>query len=125
MLKRGTMQELFDTACRGVIQQGKKSVGNLNEHFGGGCLYRGPNGLKCAVGHCLTDKEYDPRMEGKVVESVFDYLDINRPKVKELLTELQKCHDGANKRRFVQSFKEAARVVALRFKLNPAVLEEV
>ena len=29
----------------------------------GGCLYRGPDGLKCAVGHLLTDEEHNEDME--------------------------------------------------------------
>lgn len=50
-----TLQEFFDQAVGGVIRQGRRSVAE-----NGKCLYRGPNGLKCAVGHCISDDEYDP-----------------------------------------------------------------
>lgn len=31
------------------------------------CLYRGPHGRKCAAGHLIKDKHYDPSIEGEGV----------------------------------------------------------
>ena len=47
-----TEQEIFDTAYLGLKAQGFKP--SLKE---GKCKYRGDNGMKCAIGHCLTDEE--------------------------------------------------------------------
>lgn len=46
-------QELFDQAMTGMARQGWKR----SEDHTGTCLYRGPGGLKCPVGHLLTDAE--------------------------------------------------------------------
>lgn len=45
-----TRQQIFDTAYRGLASQGfRKSAAK------GRCLYRGPNGRKCAIGWCIPD----------------------------------------------------------------------
>lgn len=51
-------QEFFDTTVIALRAQGGPSI---NEK--GVCLYRGPNGRKCAAGIHITDEEYDPRMD--------------------------------------------------------------
>lgn len=33
------------------------------------CAYRGDAGLKCAIGHCIADEHYEPRFEGKTLNS--------------------------------------------------------
>ena len=46
-----TNQEIFDKALFGIRGQGyQRSVSDF------GCAYRGHNGLKCAVGHCIDDE---------------------------------------------------------------------
>lgn len=111
-----TNQELFDTVCSSLIKQGKPSVSS-----DGRCLYRSPDGCKCAAGFLIPDDKYDPRMEDCGVETAFDMVDrslddadvwdaevIKRAKVlqpvlaeiitedqQELLVELQHCHDRA------------------------------
>lgn len=44
-----TMQEAFNTAYRGVMSQGGKSM------IGTSCRYRAPDGRKCGVGWLLDD----------------------------------------------------------------------
>jgi hypothetical protein len=64
------------------------------------CLYRGPDGMKCAVGVLMTDEAYKPEMEHTGVSSVIR----NYEKVRALFSEevlndvnffsdLQGCHD--------------------------------
>ena len=56
------------------------------------CLYRGPNGLKCYIGHLIPDELYDPLFENKSYEEVLRSLnievDIN------LFGALQHAHDS-------------------------------
>lgn len=53
---KAAKQKAFDTAVRGLAGQGwQKSFGGAGQATR--CKYRGPNGLKCAVGHLLEDSE--------------------------------------------------------------------
>lgn len=61
------------------------------------CMYRGPNGLRCFVGECIPDEEYDPAIEGSTVQD----LHLNNtipPALKDvdvdLMVECQTVHDG-------------------------------
>lgn len=53
-----TNQELFDKVVRAIVKQGR---GSINSE--GLCVYRGPDGLKCAVGHIIPDELYSPLIE--------------------------------------------------------------
>lgn len=54
-----TKQHMFDMAWTGLKEQGfERSV------EGGSCKYRSYGGLKCAIGHCLSDEDYNPEWEG-------------------------------------------------------------
>lgn len=56
-----TKQEMFDIAAVGLLMQGKQSrVSNITASH---CLFRGPNGTKCAVGFLIPDSIYRPEME--------------------------------------------------------------
>lgn len=44
-------QEIFNLALNGIRAQNYKQ--SLNE--GGHCAYRGHDGLKCGIGHCIDD----------------------------------------------------------------------
>lgn len=92
-----TNEELFKKVKTHLLTQKRRSVDPEDEYM---CLYRGPGGLKCAVGALIKDEEYDPSMEG------FPVMD---PRVKlavenslgeklteenmELLQSLQALHD--------------------------------
>jgi hypothetical protein len=56
MIPARTRQEIFDLAYRGLAAQGFR-----RSHDGTGCLYRGPHGLRCAIGHCIPDDEWEHR----------------------------------------------------------------
>lgn len=50
-----TKQEIFDFVVEKLRAQGCASVNPF-----GRCLYRGPDGLKCAIGHMIPDELYRP-----------------------------------------------------------------
>lgn len=53
-----THQEIFNRVATHLLRQGAKSMdGDI-------CRYRGPNGLKCAVGCLIDDAHYTPDIEG-------------------------------------------------------------
>lgn len=51
------LQATFDTAAVHLLRQGERSMTD------DGCKYRGPNGLKCAVGALIPDNAYDPEFD--------------------------------------------------------------
>lgn len=51
--KELSAQDVFNLCWHNIIQQGKPSYDPKRNL----CLYRGPNGTKCAIGFFLTDKE--------------------------------------------------------------------
>lgn len=61
-----TPQEIFDTVARHLFAQGKQSRDSVS------CLYRGPDGTKCAVGVLIPDATYDEDMEGWPIAGLFD-----------------------------------------------------
>lgn len=61
-LAQASAQEVFDQVRAGLLAQGKQSKNH--DGPGGRCLYRGPNGFKCAAGFLMDDSEYNcSRME--------------------------------------------------------------
>lgn len=113
-------QNAFDTAVRGVIEQG----GFARENRLG--RYRTETGLKCAVGHLLPDDAGDAVMNhmgavGSLVSShreIYATLGISSNEDLLFLTDLQRAHDNAFDD--LTYFRAAAEVVARRYNLNPA-----
>lgn len=112
-------QEVFDKAYLSIVAQGRRSA-DL-----GSCLYRGPSGAKCAVGHLLSDEQIK---KYNVVnsESVWD---LDRDLISEILPDddeaphflssLQVVHDTARTpETFVQDFKRKAAGFADRYNLQ-------
>ena len=54
MLKTNDYQELLNLAYAGVIAQGGPSIDEDDT-----CLYKSPNGRRCAASLCLTDEAFD------------------------------------------------------------------
>jgi hypothetical protein len=84
-----TEQEIFDKVAAHLLTQGVRSQG------GDMCLYRGPDGTKCAAGSLIPDALYTPDIEGQTwpVPSLRDVLPFTRAQ-NELIRELQWVHDG-------------------------------
>ncbi len=57
--------KLFCHIADAMLRQGRQSVDD-----NGMCVYRGPGGLRCAVGHLIADEEYSLAMEGLSVEAL-------------------------------------------------------
>lgn len=87
-----TNQTAFNRAVRALRLQGKQSIDR-----GGICLYRGPDDLKCAIGHLIPDRVYSVGMENwnpfNLCEE-FSYLRrLFRDCDLTFLSELQVIHD--------------------------------
>jgi hypothetical protein len=118
-----TPQEFFDKTVAAIRAQGRPS-GHLvdigSSRFT--CEYRGPDGLKCAAGHHITDAEYEVQMEGRSVEGLFsmhllpESHDLNQHL--SLAEHLQNAHDYSAGEAvaaygdFLDLFEERAKKVA-------------
>lgn len=89
-------QEMLNTAVPFLIKQ---AVPSMTEN-GTRCLYRGPNGTKCAIGCIIPDDRYQEQFDGvgfisslKGISGVMpDILGDDIP----FLRALQQCHDLAS-----------------------------
>ena len=100
-----TLQEVFDTAVGGVVGQGGPSWDGVRN-----CLYRGPNGRKCAAGWLISD---DQVIEGNSIREI----EHGWPEqVVELVQGLQCAHDSATiagtEEQFLKVFLEEANSLA-------------
>lgn len=92
-----TNQEVFNKVVTGLRAQGKPSV-VMNTHGSNTCVYRNPDGLKCAVGMLIPDKQYISYLDNgdislsEVIEAVPALQDIDSG----LLSILQRTHDNAS-----------------------------
>ena len=111
-----TVQEAFETMVRHLRKQGKRS-----ENANGTCLYRGPDGLRCAVGCLIPDDQYKRSLEGKAV----GFITKNVPALSDIepgiLSEMQSIHDDCDVSQWEEGFKGVARYC----KLTLPPLEEV
>lgn len=109
-----TNQEAFDKAALHLLRQGCKSE-NVDT-----CLYRGPNGTKCAVGALIPDEEYDPSAEGDTIDSVVEWVPSLHGLDTEFLRQLQTVHDDSA----VEEWPGELRAVAARFGLSDKVVRD-
>lgn len=92
-LKAKTLQGLFSIAVRGLAKQGwQKSI------KGSRCAYRGTDGRKCAIGHCLADKDYRAEFDTSWY-GLADLLPREAIVFADKLMLLQRCHDMATSKR--------------------------
>lgn len=127
-----TLQEVFDLAVSRTLSQGRKS--QESEPRPGRnlpmCLYRGPGGVCCPVGHVILDEFYDPEIEGAEVFSVPGSV---HPGLREalnlsgvpdeafsMLSALQVAHDETP----VEEWPEAFNGIAADLGLRPTVIDE-
>jgi hypothetical protein len=85
--------------------RGKSHVGEGNDDSGR-CLYRGPNGAKCAIGLFIPDDRYNPQMDdidnasvrASVVIATYDleeFMPLDRMEMQRL-QGVHDCSDEAN-----------------------------
>jgi predicted house-cleaning noncanonical NTP pyrophosphatase (MazG superfamily) len=82
--------EVIDFVKEHLLKQGCKSLQIVDDDTR--CLYRGPNGTKCAAGCLIPDEDYDPKMEGLLWEELVEKYDFDNPH-NELIDRLQAIHD--------------------------------
>ena len=113
-------QELYDFVVAAIVKQGRPSVGDNDR-----CLYRGPDGLKCAAGHVIPDSVYSPvEMENQDISGLCSQRLLPKSLIRHaaLLSSLQVCHDGpasSNDFIFIKAFCHNANVVAKKYNLKP------
>ena len=91
-----TPQEIFNKVATHLFTQGKRAM--LDPTCDSGqCVYRGPNGSKCAVGVLIPDKLYRKGMEMRTINGLLDDEEVVLPawmaENRELLWSLQCVHD--------------------------------
>jgi len=87
-----TAQEIFDFVATHLFTQKKTARDET-----GRCLYRAPDGSRCAVGCLISDHDYSRRMEAKDIRHVLREFPLPgwfNPNY-TLLNDLQCLHDNA------------------------------
>jgi hypothetical protein len=118
-----TKQEIFDKVATHLLRQGKKSTLNDSTPL---CLYRGPDGISCAVGCLIKDEHYNLNLEGKpvhigvVVEALRKSGVTNTSRdTLPLLKDLQRVHDHRNPSKWMMELF----MLAKRWHLSSDVIE--
>jgi hypothetical protein len=107
-----TKQETFDTVVRHLLTQAKQSRDE------DACLYRGPDGTKCAAGCLISDADYSPSMEWLYATSI-RYALVGHDM--EIVMDLQLVHDE----RDVGLWPDELSRVALKHGLSHSIIEEM
>ena len=85
-----TNQEAFTLIVQHLRTQGVPAVNATT-----GCVYRHKDGIRrCAVGVLIPDEEYDIRLEGFIVEEIYDKVPAFQAVSQELLSAMQNAHDS-------------------------------
>lgn len=96
-LKTTDLQEAFNIVWEGLKGQGFTQSVHPTDTRGDGrpsCLYRAPDGKKCAAGHLIKDESYDPSIENLGIGDVISDYDHEAP-ITRLAAVLQRAHDQA------------------------------
>jgi hypothetical protein len=127
-LKTASLQEIFDYGLAAIRKQGKRSA---NIH---GCQYKTEDGLKCIVGHMLTDEQASwaalLRIGGVINTArlyvhrffvpILETEEINDKA--RLLQSMQGAHDidasTLKEKDYMAAFEKEMEQVASHFKLN-------
>lgn len=121
-------QEAFDKVVAHLKTQKKRSTESLSLKAGDKCLYRGPNGLKCAIGCLIPDELYDNNMDYGGNSSIQHALEKNPALAKYfsgipllLLSDLQRAHDAImnwDENGFNETGFERLKIIASDFNLT-------
>ena len=113
-----TPQEIFDTVARHLFTQGKQSTDPIY------CLYRGPDGTKCAVGVLIPDATYDEDMEGCSIAGLLDEFSLPAwmGEHVNLLQHLQSVHDVDSRWADDKRMRWALSLVAQAYGLDDSIL---
>ena len=101
-MKQETKQKIFDQVSKHLLTQMQSSISESN-----GCLYRGPNNTKCAIGCLIPDSLYSPDIENSIVRSLVkmeayekffcELLEVDKISEQDIvfLQNLQDIHDNS------------------------------
>jgi hypothetical protein len=114
-----TRQQLFNQAATVLLTQGERSRAVDDT-----CLYRGPNGLKCAIGAMIPDALYEGDIEGYNIERLLDDYPaickvLGGQRNVRFLDALQVLHDSVEPTDWLESLED----FALQYDLSTKVLE--
>lgn len=106
-----TRQEIYDKVKAHLLAQGRRA---LQPGSKSACVYRAPNGDKCAAGMLIADEHYSPDLEGSSAyynNSVNDAL--RKSGVPEewlsFVAELQTIHDAYSPEEWREELENLAR----------------
>lgn len=94
-----TTQEYFNDIATHLLKQNRRSEDDDGSDL---CRYRGPDGLKCAIGCKIPDDIYDKSMEGVVVEHLLKA----RPELKPFLEPGEVTRHGRTLNQQLQSIHD-------------------
>lgn len=109
-----TKQETFDIVVKNLRRQ------NAQSEEDGSCMYRGPNGLRCAAGWLIPDDKYKEDFEGCSVNSINVELDeviLGEGHDLFLARELQNVHDNNDVEYWEEEFEKVADIFDLDYAL--------
>jgi hypothetical protein len=124
-----TTQEIFDTVATHLFTQGERALS-----ADGACMYRAPDGRKCAAGVLIDDNEYNPAMEGTTFgggrhgdQRLSHLWPMRLVQHINLITTLQTVHDANDNDYWLTTdrMKWRLRKVAILFDLDPKVLDNL
>lgn len=120
-MTRDEYQEVFDRVATHMLLQKKKSVSEemIRDKWGhqklaSSCMYRGDDGLKCAVGCLIKDELYNECIEHQGVDDadVIDALTesgiVCSDYMLKLLVTLQGIHDDSDPKHWENALGEVA-----------------
>lgn len=123
-----TPQKIFDKVAAHLFAQGKRAMADPDCHSGQ-CMYRGPNGSKCAVGVLIPDKLYRRGMETCTINGLLDDEEFVLPawmaENRELLWALQCVHDQHEAWGSSMAMRSKLRAVAEVHGLDAAALDRL
>lgn len=116
-LPTATPQEVFDHVVNHLFVQGKQSLYYAPDEFPC-CMYRNPEGLKCAAGCLIADEEYDKSFERRPWQDLIDKGLVPKEH-HELIKILQDIHDNdLDFKHYKESLNNLLSLVATQFNLN-------
>lgn len=120
-----TRQEIFDIVAQHLLTQNEKSYDSVN----GWCMYRGPNGTKCAVGVLIADEVYTEVIENEPSDMLFSAyrsiledsrIDLDSQEIEWLLNDLQFIHDYNECEYWRDNLEDLADRIGLVFNMKGA-----
>lgn len=106
-------QQIFDKVATHLIKQGKRAA--IKDEYGKVCMYRAPDGCKCAAGCLIPDRLYRAGMERRGVIDLSESFEL--PKFFSqhlgLIANLQAVHDVRRPSRWRGALRRVAKLYGL------------